>query len=328
MPDFHRTSVTDTSFIRGAGRLLYAETTQEKPKKIEDVIDLGTVSKEAGVNEKQKIVVKAKKGNWKLTLFGNQTANIKWNASAAELKAALEALPFVLPGDVEVTGGPGSETGSTPYIVEFKGQYAAMNIDLMIADSTGLEETPKEITVTEEVVGKEEKLVPTVAATYDPKPGWTDLGATKTGIQVTINNAEESFDIDQVIGDIASAPTSWECSVGTQLAEFTPEKMQVVWEASAITTDTTPAAGPEKEIGFGQPTSYTQRRLCVLFQRPNGKIRGYFFHKVQRSAQESSFTHAKTGEQISVPVRWKVIADTTETDVYKRFFRIRDQAIV
>jgi hypothetical protein len=38
------------------------------------------------------------------------------------------------------------------------------------------------------------------------------------------------------MGDISSAPTSWECSVGTQLAEMTPEKMQVAWEGSAITT--------------------------------------------------------------------------------------------
>ena len=167
---------------------------------------------------------------------------------------------------------------------------------------------------------------PVVPATYDAEVDWTDLGATKTGIQITVNNAEESFDVDQVMGDIASAPTNWECSVGTQLAEFTPEKMQIAWEGSEITTDATPTSGSEKEVGFGQPVAYTQRRLAVLFQRPNGKIRGYFFHKVQRMPQESSVTHAKTGEQISVPVRFKVLADTTVTDVYKRFFIVRDQA--
>jgi hypothetical protein len=81
---------------------------------------------------------------------------------------------------------------------------------------------------------------PPAVGLYDAASGWTDLGATKTGIQVTINNAEETFDVDQVYGDISSAPTSWECSVGTQLAEMTPEKMQVAWEGSAITID----AGP------------------------------------------------------------------------------------
>lgn len=220
--DFHRTAVNDTSFIRGAARLLIAPITQAFPTKIEDVIDLG-----------------------------------KWKAKEP---------------------GPGFELekGGDP--------------------------------------------------TYKAQTGWTDLGATKTGIQITINNAEESFDVDQVMGDINSAPTSWECSVGTQLAEFTPEKMQVAWEGSAITVDATPKAGSEKEIGFGQPVSYTQYRMAILFQRPNGKIRGYFFRKVQRSPQESSVTHAKTGEQISIPMRWKALADTSVEDIYKRFFIIRDQA--
>src|SRR5688500_4986874 len=99
-------------------------------------------------------------------------------------------------------------------------------------------------------VGVDETPGPAVAATYDAETDWVDLGATKTGVQITINNAEESFDVDQVMGDIASQPTNWECSVGTQLAEFTPEKMQIAWEGSAITVDTTPAAGSEKEIGF------------------------------------------------------------------------------
>lgn len=164
---------------------------------------------------------------------------------------------------------------------------------------------------------------------YDAASGWTDLGATKTGIQITINNAEESFDVDQIMGDISSAPTSWECSVGTQLAEMTPEKMQVAWEGSAISevAVTDSPTGKEQEIGFGQPVSYTQRRLAVVFQRPNGKIRGYFFWKVQRMPQESSITHAKTGEQVSIPVRFRVLADSTVTDPYKRFFVIRDQSI-
>ena len=162
-------------------------------------------------------------------------------------------------------------------------------------------------------------------ALYDAASGWTDLGATKTGVQISINNAEETFDVDQVYGDISSAPTSWECTVGTQLAEMTPEKMQIAWEGSAITLDATPTTGSEQEIGFGSPTSYTQRRLAVLFQRPNGLVRAYLFHKVQRQPQESSVTHAKTGEQISIPIRFRALQDTSVTNIQKRFFIVRDQ---
>ena len=163
-------------------------------------------------------------------------------------------------------------------------------------------------------------------AIYDAVDPWVDLGATKTGCQITINNAEETFDVDQILGDISSAPTSWECSVGTQLAEMTPERMQVAWEGSDITTDSTSTV-PEEEFGFGEPVAYTQRRLAVLFQRPSGLIRAYLFHLVQHTPQESSVTHAKTGEQISIPVRFKALPDTSIPDVQKRFFIIRDQAV-
>lgn len=166
---------------------------------------------------------------------------------------------------------------------------------------------------------------PMTGAQYDPITGWVDLGATKTGIQITVNNAEETFDIDQILGDIASAPTNWEVSVGTQLAEFTVERMAIAWEGSAVTTDTTPTTGDEKELGVGEPTAYTRRRLAVLFQRPSGLVRAYIFRKVQRMPQESSITHQKTGEQISIPVRWRALADSTVSDVRKRFFIIRDQ---
>lgn len=161
-------------------------------------------------------------------------------------------------------------------------------------------------------------------STYDAATGWNELGATKTGVQISINNSEESFDVDQILADIATQPTGWEMSVSTQLAEMTLERLQVAWEGSSITTDTGVTPN-EKEIGFGEPNSYIQRRLAVLFQRPNGKIRGYFFRKVQRSPQESNVTHNKTGEQISIPVRFKALADTSVADTYKRFMTIRDQ---
>jgi hypothetical protein len=165
---------------------------------------------------------------------------------------------------------------------------------------------------------------PMTGAQWDPKTGWTDLGATKTGIQITVNNAEETFDVDQVLGDIESAPTSWEVSVGTQLAEATLERMQVAWEGSAIATNTTPTPD-EKELGVGEPTAYTRRRLAVLFQKNSGLVRAFIFRKVQRMPQESSITFQKTGEQISIPVRWRSLADTTVSDTKKRFFSIYDQ---
>lgn len=168
---------------------------------------------------------------------------------------------------------------------------------------------------------------------YDPKytsasNGWVDLGATKTGIQISMNNTEETFDVDQIYGDIDSLPTNWEVSVGTQLAEFTPEKLTLCWEGTSVETNTSTNSGEDEEVvSFGQPSSYTRRRLAVLFQRPNGKIRAYSFRKVQRLPQESTVTHNKTGEQISVPVQFRVLPDFAVTDPKARFFTIFDQDV-
>lgn len=153
---------------------------------------------------------------------------------------------------------------------------------------------------------------------------WNDLGATRTGIQIVRNNAEETFDIDQIQGDIASAPTSWEMNVGTQLAEATLDRIAVAWEASAPTTNT--ALTPdEKTLNLGQPSSYTQRRLAILYQRADGTIRAHVFRKVQRMPQESAFTFQKTGEQLTLPVRWRCLADDTVVDETARFGIIIDQ---
>lgn len=162
-------------------------------------------------------------------------------------------------------------------------------------------------------------------STYDAATGWNDLGATKTGIQISRNNTEESFDVDQILGDIYSAPNAWDMSVGTALAETTLERFQVAWQGSAVTTDATPPSGSEKNLGLGVPTTYLQKRLAVLFQRRDNKIRGYFFRIVQRMPQESNITFAKTGEQTTIPVRFKCLPDTSISDIDSRFGIVRDQ---
>lgn len=164
------------------------------------------------------------------------------------------------------------------------------------------------------------------ATQYDATSAWNDLGATRTGIQIVRNNAEETFDVDQIQGDIASAPTSWEMNVGTQLAEATLDRIAVAWETQAPTVNTT-LTPDEKTLLLGMPDSYVQRRLAVLFQRGNATkdIRAFVFRKVQRMPQESAFTFQKTGEQITVPVRWRCLADDSVTDVNARFGVIFDQ---
>lgn len=157
-------------------------------------------------------------------------------------------------------------------------------------------------------------------STYEPVTGWNDLGATKTGITVTVNNTEETFDVDQIIGDLDSRPTNWEVTVGTALAEMTLSRLQLAWEGSSIAT-----VGTEQQMGVGQPSVYTKRRLAVLFQKPNSKIRAFVFRRVQRTPAESAIAFNKTGDQQSVPVVFRALADTSIVDVQQRYFMIFDQ---
>lgn len=72
-------------------------------------------------------------GTFTLTFNAETTAGIAYNASAATVQAALEALATPVPGDVLVTGAAGG-----PYTVEFKGAYAKTNVTQMTASGAGL----------------------------------------------------------------------------------------------------------------------------------------------------------------------------------------------
>lgn len=312
--NFFRTFVDDASFIRGAARILIAPITWPMPAKIADVIALGATT---GNNDVQTLTASGTptSGNFKLTLDVSTSANLGFAATAAQIQTALVAMPSIGAAGVTCTGGP---IGTAPVVCTFVGPNAKTFMDPMTVDNSAL--VGGSVANAHTTPGSPDLVL------YDAMPGWSDLGATKNGIQITVNNAEETFDIDQQLGIIGSAPTSWTVGVGTSLAEVTPERLQVAWQGSGITIDNTPTV-PEKEIGIGSPNFYIQRRLAVLFQRPSGLIRAFFFRIVQRTPAESSLAFNKTGDQQSIPVQFNCLPDNSITDVLKQFFIIRDQAV-
>lgn len=157
-------------------------------------------------------------------------------------------------------------------------------------------------------------------STFDAQTGWVDVGATKTGITITHNNTEETFDVDQILGDIDSRPVSYEQTVATALAEVTLENLQLAWEGGTIST-----SGGFRTMGVGEPAVYTRKRLAIVFQKANGKLRMHAFRKAQKSAQESAIPYNKTGEQQSIPVTFRALADTSISDVNTRTQVIFDQ---
>jgi hypothetical protein len=162
-------------------------------------------------------------------------------------------------------------------------------------------------------------------STFAAMAGWNDIGATKGGIQISFNNGEEGFDVDQIQAEIASLPTNSEMFVQTQIGQATLDWLSFAWEGDSVTTNATPVT-PEKVTSVGPFESYTQRRLAVAYRRPQtGKIRLHAFRKAQRAPQESTITYNKTGEQQSIPVRWRILPDTSVTNVRARFSTMFDQ---
>lgn len=100
------------------------------------------------VDEVQSIKVEAVKGKFKLKFEGQETAALNFDATAEEVEEALEALSNVAAGDVEVTGGPGDEEGTKPYVVKFLATWSGKNVGAITAVTTELEEEPKKVTIT------------------------------------------------------------------------------------------------------------------------------------------------------------------------------------
>ncbi len=93
------------------------------------------------VNEQQEVRVKAAEGQFRLSLGGPTTADLPFNATGAEVEAALNGLASIggAGGSVNVKAVPGTTDGTTPYVyvVAFKGSLAGTNVaQLAVLDGT------------------------------------------------------------------------------------------------------------------------------------------------------------------------------------------------
>jgi hypothetical protein len=81
---------------------------------------------EAGeVHPAVSLTITATGGTYTLDADDEVTAALAFGLTAAQLRAALEALPNINAGDITVTGGPGDAGGTKPYIITFvDGPYA------------------------------------------------------------------------------------------------------------------------------------------------------------------------------------------------------------
>lgn len=131
-----------------------------------------SVTQEAvqGVNEKQQVAIDstATGGTFTLTYSGQTTAAIAYNAVAATVDTALEALSNIGVGDVTVTGGPGP---ATAWVVEFTGALAETNVVAITGDGGGLATAGTQDLVISSSV------TPTGPNWIDDPENWEPLGA-------------------------------------------------------------------------------------------------------------------------------------------------------
>lgn len=81
------------------------------------------------------LAIVATGGTFTVTVAGQTTAGVAYNATAGTLQTALEALSNVAPGDVTVTGGPGG-SAATPYRIAFTGA-AFKDADTFVVATSG-----------------------------------------------------------------------------------------------------------------------------------------------------------------------------------------------
>ena len=85
--------------------------------------------------------VSATAGTFRLKFEGEPTVDIAFNAPSGEnqgnrpVQSALEALPAIGAGNVNVIGGPGDATGSTPYTIVFTGTLANTDVEQLTCET-------------------------------------------------------------------------------------------------------------------------------------------------------------------------------------------------
>lgn len=91
----------------------------------------------SAVNEQQTITITGTPtgGDLILSFDGQLTASIAYNANAAAVQSAIEALSNIAVGDVTCTGG---DFPGTPIVVTFAGRYAGRSVPTLSAAANGL----------------------------------------------------------------------------------------------------------------------------------------------------------------------------------------------
>jgi hypothetical protein len=214
-------------------------------------------------SEVQRLGVDAEEGTYTLSFKGEETEAVAFDASAAEVEAALNALSTVegAGGRVTVKGGPGDKGGANPYFIDFEEALAGIDVPEITADSSNLGGGTHTAFIVTTVPGGPGT---TTLAIYAQNTG----GASTSG-QITVSvQLPEGVTTSATPGNAPFEQSgSWTCTPGAGQSAFTCTTSEVVDPSlTPKAIDAPLVAGPEAggtrdiEISFegggAQPASY------------------------------------------------------------------------
>ena len=222
-------------------------------------------------------------GTFTLQWRGQTTAPIAYNASAATIQTAILLLANLDSGDVVVTGGP---AGTSNVIFTFGGQYASLDLPLIIVNSASLTGGGT-YDITETTPGaalSELDLTPVSADDWD---FYLDTSAAGLGNTKLTRCFKCSWSIDELFGPVWVGNTSvesWAAHV-----DLTP-KTEVKFTVAADST------------GMGVRTSHLQvdAKAFVRFKCTGPLIEGSLYHLDQRDFAVSITDISEIGDEDGV----------------------------
>jgi len=172
------------------------------------VLESGTVMVYTGVNEVQSVTITGSPtgGDFTLTYAAQTTADIAWNATAAAVQAALEALSTIGTGNVAVTGAAGG-----PYAVTFIADLGGRAIAAMTAADTLTGGSSPGVTIGETTAGGSSQ-----AAGQKVRPAAASGVAAATVAGIAMHTTElDSGSVGAYTDDVAIAVFTKNCSFET-----------------------------------------------------------------------------------------------------------------
>jgi hypothetical protein len=246
-------------------------------------------------------------GTFTLTFSGQTTASIAYNATAAVVRAALEALTNIGAGNVRVTGGPGP---ATAWVVTFVGPMSGAAQAAITATATGLTGgSSPAVTITQTTTGGT-----TIPIDLRPLPyGMRSLGYTTTdGVTFA-----RSTDLSETrsFGSVEPVRTDVTTDTVTMASSAQQTQLETIGLYTGADYTTITADATTGEVGISKPDrpSFRYYRALGLFVDDSDAGEIYFGRYMPRARVTEIGDQQYQGgdEAVIYPLTWTGYKDAT-----------------